>query len=330
MTTIGAARGAAVALGAGCAACGGPQSALAPAGVAAARVAELFFALTAGAAVIWCATVGLALYATYARREPAGRRFGSWLIVGAGAILPTVVLAGTLTYGLALLPSLLPREDGTGVSIEVIGEQWWWRVRYRLADGTPIELANEIRLPAGEPALLELASDDVIHSLWIPALAGKADMIPGRRIRLRLEPTASGVYRGVCAEYCGTSHALMAFRAVVLAPPDFDDWLARQAQPAAAPPNALAASGAAAFLANGCGACHTVRGTPAQGGVGPDLTHVGGRLSLGAGTLPNDAQAFLRFVSVTDEVKPGVHMPAFGMLPAAELEAIAAYLEALQ
>ena len=328
MTTI--ARGAAVALCAGCAACDGPQSALDPAGVAAERVAGLFFALTAGAAVIWCATVALALYATYARREPSSRRFGSWLIVGAGAALPTVVLAGTLTYGLALLPPLLPRGDESSLAIEVIGEQWWWRVRYRGADGTHVELANEIRLPAGEPAVLELASDDVIHSLWIPALAGKADMIPGRRIRLKLEPTAPGVYRGVCAEYCGTSHALMAFRAVVLERPEFDAWLADQAEPATNPSGALAATGADAFLANGCGACHAVRGTPARGGVGPDLTHVGSRLSLGAGTLPNDAQAFLRFVSLTGELKPGVHMPAFGMLPAAELEALAAYLEALQ
>lgn len=328
MTTI--ARGAAVTLCAGCAACDGPQSALDPGGVGADRVAALFFVLTIGAAVIWCATIALALYATYARREPASRRFGSWLIAGAGAALPTVVLAGTLTYGLALLPPLLPRADEDGLTIEVTGEQWWWRVRYRLADGTPIELANEIRLPAGEPALLELASDDVIHSLWVPALAGKADMIPGRRIRLKVEPTAPGVYRGVCAEYCGTSHALMAFRAVVLERPEFDAWLASQARVAADPPDALAAAGADAFLANGCGACHAVRGTPAGGTVGPDLTHVGSRLSLGAGTLPNDAQAFLRFVSLTGEIKPGVHMPAFRMLPAAELAALAAYLEGLQ
>jgi cytochrome c oxidase subunit 2 len=331
-TTIEANRGTAVALlcAAGCAACDGPQSALDPAGVGAQRLAELFFALTAGAALIWCATLGLALYATYARREPAGRRFGRWLIVGAGALAPTVVLAGTLAYGLALLPPLLPGESASSRRIEVIGEQWWWRVRYFLADGTVVELANEIRLPAGELTVLELVSDDVIHSLWIPPLAGKADMIPGRRTRLVLQPTAPGVYRGVCAEYCGTSHALMAFRAVVHEPRELDAWLARQAAPADAPPSELPAAGADAFLANGCGACHAVRGTPALGKIGPDLTHVGSRLSLGAGMLPNDAQAFLRFISLTGEIKPGVHMPAFGMLPAADLEALAAYLEALQ
>ena len=155
-------------------------------------------------------------------------------------------------------------------------------------------------------------------------------MIPGRRTQLVLEPTAAGIYRGVCAEFCGASHALMAFRVVVQERPEFDAWLARQAAPAAAPADGLAAAGAEAFLRNGCGACHAVRGTPALGTVGPDLTHVGGRLSLGAGILPNDPEAFLRFVSLTGEIKPSVHMPAFGMLPAAELEAIAAYLEALQ
>jgi cytochrome c oxidase subunit 2 len=290
----------------------------------------LFFALTAGAAVIWCATIALALYATYARREPASRRFGRYLVVGAGAAVPAVVLAGTLAYGLAMLPPLLPPDGESTRRIEVTGEQWWWRVRYFLPDGTSVESANEIRLPVGAPVLLELFSDDVIHSFWVPALGGKADMIPGRRTRLLLEPTAAGVYRGVCAEYCGTSHALMAFRAVVHEQPEFDAWLAHQAAPATDPSNALAGAGADSFLMNGCGACHTVRGTPALGTVGPDLTHVGSRLSLGAGTLPNDAASFLRWISLTDEIKPGVHMPRFGMLPAADIEALAAYLEALQ
>jgi cytochrome c oxidase subunit 2 len=315
---------------ASCAACDGPQSALDPAGLGAERLADLFVALTAGAAVIWCATVGLALYATYARRRPATRASGSWLIIGGGVAVPTLVLAGTLSHSLALLPSLLPSVDENALKIEVVGEQWWWRVRYLPGGDTAVDAANEIRLPLGEPVLLELASDNVIHSLWIPALGGKADMIPGRRTRLALEPTAVGVFRGVCAEYCGLSHARMAFRVVVHERQEFEAWLARQAAPAAAPTDELAAAGADAFSSNGCGACHTVRGTAADGTVGPDLTHVGSRLSLAAGTLPNDPEAFRRWVSLTDEIKPGAHMPAFGMLAGADLRALAAYLEALQ
>jgi cytochrome c oxidase subunit 2 len=313
------------------AACDGPQSALDPAGRGAARLAELFAALTAGAAVIWCATVALALYGTYGRRKSRARAAGSWLIVGGGVALPVVVLAGTLSYGLALLPPLLPAADDDRLQIEVIGEQWWWRVRYPASGGgPPLDLANELHLPAGEVVELSLSSDNVIHSLWIPPLGGKADMIPGRRTRLVLEPTEPGVFRGVCAEYCGTSHALMAFRVVVHERPEFEAWLAAQRAPAAEPRSELAASGADAFLHNGCSACHTVRGTAAAGVVGPDLTHVGSRLSLGAGTLPNDSAAFGRWLSLTDVIKPSVHMPAFGMLPAAEIRALAAYLEELQ
>lgn len=313
------------------AACDGPQSALDPAGVGATRLAELTAALTAGAAVIWCAAIGLALYAMYGRRNPGGgRAAGFWLIVGGGVALPVVVLAGTLSYGLALLPPLLPAASENRRVIEVTGEQWWWRVRYLAAGEAPVDLANELHLAAGEPVELALSSDNVIHSLWIPVLAGKADMIPGRRIRLALEPTKPGVYRGVCAEYCGTSHALMAFRVVVHERPEFEAWLERQRAAAAEPVSELAAAGAQSFLANGCGACHTVRGTPARGTVGPDLTHVGSRLSLAAGTLSNDAAAFGRWLALTDDLKPGAHMPRFGMLPAAEVRALAAYLEELQ
>ncbi len=311
-------------------ACDGPQSALDPAGRGAARLADLFAALTAGAAIIWCASIAVAVYATYAHRKPRGRAFGSWLIVGGGVALPVVVLTGTLSYGLALLPTVLPSANADWLEIEVTGEQWWWRVRYLPAAGEAVDVANEIHLPAGEPVSLTLLSDNVIHSFWIPPLGGKADMIPGRRIRLALEPTEPGVYRGVCAEYCGTSHALMAFRVVVHEPPQFEAWLADQREPAADPVGELAAAGAVAFLRNGCGGCHTVRGTPARGTVGPDLTHVGSRLSLAAGTLPNDADAFGRWLSLTDEIKPSVHMPAFGMLPSDEVGALAAYLEALQ
>jgi cytochrome c oxidase subunit 2 len=312
------------------AACDGPQSALDPAGVGAERLAGLFAALAAGAAAIWCAAVALALYATYARRKSSARALGAWLIIGGGVALPVVVLAGTLSYGLALLPSVLPSSNEGGLEIEVTGEQWWWRVRYLPTAGPPVDVANEMHLPAGEPVELTLLSDNVIHSFWIPPLGGKADMIPGRRVRLALEPTEPGVYRGVCAEYCGTSHALMAFRVVVHERPEFDAWLAGQRAPATEPRGALAASGAEAFVRNGCGACHTVRGTAAHGTVGPDLTHVGSRLSLGAGTLPNDAAAFGRWLSLTGEIKPGVHMPAFGMLPSEEVRALGAYLEALQ
>jgi cytochrome c oxidase subunit 2 len=156
------------------------------------------------------------------------------------------------------------------------------------------------------------------------------DMIPGRLTRLALEPTRTGVFRGACAEYCGASHALMAFLVVVVEPDEFEAWLAAQARPAHPPEDAVTARGQAAFVANGCTACHTIRGTAAAGQIGPDLTHVGSRLQIGAATLPNDPEALIRWIGQTDRIKPGVHMPAFRALAREELSAIAAYLDSLQ
>jgi cytochrome c oxidase subunit 2 len=175
-----------------------------------------------------------------------------------------------------------------------------------------------------------LDSPDVIHSFWIPSLGGKMDMIPGRTNRLTLEPTRTGVFGGVCAEYCGASHALMRFDVVVVEKTEFERWLARQSAPADEPTEPLATRGRDSFLANGCGACHTVRGTEADGVVGPDLTHVGSRLGLGAGVLANGPHDFSRWIADTEVVKPESRMPGFGMLPADEIGAIAAYLDKLE
>jgi cytochrome c oxidase subunit 2 len=272
--------------------------------------------------------LALALWAAHGPAlEPRRAR---WLIIGGGAVIPTVLLAGLLAYGLSLLPGLVAPAPEGSLKIRVLGEQWWWRVRYPERQGTSVELANEIRLPVGAPVQFELGSSDVIHSFWIPALGGKRDMIPGRVTHLALTPTQTGRYRGVCAEYCGTSHALMAFEVVVMEKEDFERWWDGQAQPAVSPASAWAARGRDEFVAHGCGACHTIRGTPARGVIGPDLTHVGSRLTLGAGTVPNEAAQAHRWIAQVDEIKPGALMPAFGMLPDESLQAIAAYLEGLK
>lgn len=311
--------------------CDGVQSTLAPAGRGAAQIAELFWWMAGGAAVIWTAVIGLAVYSLRVEPRSHSRR-AAWFIVGGGAVVPTVVLAGLLIYGLALLPDLLePAPDGS-LTIAVSGEQWWWRVRYLPPDGggSAVPLANEIHLPVDQPVNFQLGSPDVIHSFWIPPLGGKMDMFPGRTTRLTLTPTQTGRFRGACAEYCGTSHALMNFYVVVEEKDEFERWLEHQAQPAQEPAGPVAERGRELFLSNGCGACHTIRGTAADGRVGPDLTHVGSRLSLGAGILPNDPEAFVRWISRTEAVKPGVHMPAFGMLPAEDIRALAVYLDGLE
>lgn len=318
--------------------CGGPQSALDPAGRGAEGIAGLFWWMAAGAVVIWLLVVALAVYAARVRPGAHDERRTKILVIGGGALLPTLVLTALLAFGLAGMPRLLAPAPAGSVTIAVTGEQWWWRVRY--LEGPPgaaggggvtlASLANEVRLPVGEPVQFLLDSPDVIHSFWIPSLGGKIDMIPGRVTRLTLEPTRTGIFRGACAEYCGDSHALMSFHAVVMEKEAFTRWLAGQAAPAREPAGPVARRGRELFLAHGCGACHTVRGTPADGVVGPDLTHVGSRVSLGAGILPNEPRAFRRWVAHTERVKPGVRMPAFPMLPPEELSALAAFLEGLE
>ena len=307
-------------------ACSGVQSSLEPAGRAAERITDLFWWMSGGALLIWATVIGTAVYAIYVRPGKHREKTANWLIVGGGVIVPTVVLALLLAYGLAMLPGLVATAPEGSQVIEVTGEQFWWRVRYQMPDGSVVETANEIRLPVREHAQFRLHSPDVIHSFWIPAVAGKMDMIPGRLTRLAVEPTRTGVFRGACAEYCGSSHALMNFYAIVQERAEFDGWLQRQAAPAAP----QTSRGHDLFISNGCGACHTIRGTTAAGIVGPDLTHVGSRHSLGAGILPNRVEDFVRFISDTERVKPGVHMPAFGMLPREDLHALAVYLDGLE
>jgi cytochrome c oxidase subunit 2 len=307
--------------------CDGPQSALDPAGRDAAHIANLFTVMTIGALIIWAGVVTIAVY-TIRVGESHSRVAANLLILGGGVAAPVVVLAALIAYGMPLVPEVLALPEG-GRSIHVTAKQWWWRIQYRTPAGL-VETANELRLPVGERVELQLASPDVIHSFWVPSLAGKMDMIPGRLTRLAVEPTRVGTFRGACAEYCGASHALMAFSVVVMERHDFDAWLEAQARPADPPPDALTIRGQTAFIANGCTACHTIRGTPAAGRIGPDLTHLGSRRHLAAETLPNEPAALVRWIAETETIKPGVHMPAFRALGADELSALAAYLGSLK
>ncbi|WGF87449.1 cytochrome c oxidase subunit II [Marinivivus vitaminiproducens] len=312
------------------AACTGRQSALAPGGVEAAAVAHLFWVMLTGAALVWLAVMMLVLYAGRSRRRVHSHETGGRLILWGGAVFPVVTLTLLLAYGLWLMPSIRPlAEEDPGLRIEVSGERFWWRVRYvPMAGGPPVETANDIRIPVGERVEFVLTSPDVIHSFWIPPLGGKMDMIPGRTNRLTLEADRPGSHRGVCAEFCGTSHALMAFTVEAMEREAFDTWLKGQARPVAA--EQAQARGHDVFMAQGCNACHTIRGTEANGVIGPDLTHLADRPTLAAGIIPNEPDALARFIREPDWVKPDVHMPGYGMLPDADLDALVAYLGSLR
>jgi cytochrome c oxidase subunit 2 len=312
-------------------ACEGVQSALDPAGRDAEILADLFWVMFWGAIVIWFFVAGLAVFLTRLRPEAGSPKLGHALIIGGGVVLPVVVLAALLAYSFTAMPQIRPFDDDPDrLRIHVVGERWWWRVHYhRPGEDAPIISANEVRLPMGERTLVTLESEDVIHSFWVPKLAGKMDMFPGRQTRIELEPTKTGTFRGQCAEFCGASHAFMAFAAVSMEADAFEAWLDKEKGPASLPDSPLAARGQDVFLSVGCGACHSIRGTPASGNMGPDLTHVGGRVTIGAGIMPTDPEAFAEWIAHTEAIKPEVAMPSFSHLTEQELAAIAAYLEGL-
>ncbi|WP_274630989.1 cytochrome c oxidase subunit II [Arvimicrobium flavum] len=310
------------------ASCSGVQSALDPAGDEASQVATLFWTMTIGGAVIWACVVALSLYAARWNRSPISEEAAGRLILWAGVVFPVSVLTALLAYAFWLMPSLRPfaGHEQTGLRVEVAGSQFWWHVVYHRPDGSRIVSANEVRLPVGQRVEFSLESRDMIHSFWIPALGGKMDLIPGRTNRLSLLGTKAGVYRGQCAEFCGTSHALMAFAAIVMEPPEFEAWLDARSTPSPG----IGGRGQDIFLREGCGDCHRVDGTPAQGASGPDLSHVGSRLTIGAALMKNDPEALARFVAHPGSLKPLSQMPSYLDLSAEELAEIAAWLKGLQ
>ncbi|MHB8671831.1 MAG: cytochrome c oxidase subunit II [Acidimicrobiales bacterium] len=298
-------------------------SALDPHGRGAERVAGLWWLLLAVAAAVFVfvmAVLGVALM----RRRPV--RFGGMgLVIGGGVVLPLAVLP-IMFY---LSTSSLARSDSiqrrAQMEIEVIGHQWWWEVRYPGGGVT----ANDIHIPTGEVVRVKLRSPDVNHSLWVPQLQVKTDLIPGYDNVMWLDARRPGTYRGACAEFCGIQHARMAFFVIADPPDQFRTWLAEQAQPAAEPTTPALAAGRDAFMANPCAACHTIRGTHAAGVVGPDLTHFASRRSIGAGTLDNTRGALAGWILNSQTAKRGNIMPPIQLSPQ-DLQSLLDYLESLR
>lgn len=307
--------------------CADQPSALNPAGEEADSIHVLFLTMATGAAVTWLIVIGMMIYAFRASRRPHPREASQALIFWGGGVFPSIVLMCLLGYALWLMPNIRPwiGPQAETTRIEVVGEQYWWRIRYLDRQGKLLfETANELRLPLGEPTTFSLLARDVIHSFWIPALGGKMDMIPGRRNQLTLTPTRPGIYRGPCAEFCGSAHALMVVSAHVLAKSDFEAWIKARTAPSSRP---AASEGARLFVRHGCPACHAVDGmADAHGAVGPNLTALSERMTIGAGALKNTPENIALFIRDPAAIKPGATMPAFGMLPPAEIQAMAAWL----
>ena len=216
------------------------------------------------------------------------------------------------------------------LSITVTGNQWWWDVTYNSNDASKtLRTANELHVPVGVPTRIILRSNDVIHSFWLPSLAGKQDLIPGRETDITIVPKKVGIYRGQCAEYCGTQHAHMAFVVNVDSYPDFIKWWDRQLQPAPAPATPLTQAGYNYVAQHQCSMCHNISGTPVGGRVGPDLTHLASRRTLAAGTMPMSTGNLYGWIADPQSLKPGTKMPTTGIEPN-DLHAVVAYLETLK
>jgi cytochrome c oxidase subunit 2 len=306
------------------------QSIFAPQGPRAAEIAQLGWLLLAGGAVVLltvCLALWLAIHGGPNTRLQLASH--SAVIVG-GIAFPAVTLSILLGYDLWLMRQSVLANTEPAIRIEVVGEQWWWRVSYLSFDGARVSSANEIRMPAGRAVEFELKSNDVIHSFWVPNLGGKVDMIPGRTTRLRVSADRAGVFRGQCAEYCGGPHAWMGMTVMAMTAEDHAAWFSREATPAVEPQTDIARRGGVLFHAAGCGGCHAVRGTQASGLVGPDLTHVGSRRAIGADLLPMTQANLARFIVDGQTLKPGNRMPPFRVFSADELDAVAAYLHGLR
>ena len=239
-----------------------------------------------------------------------------------------ILLGASVFTGKAI--ASLGNTTKNGMVIELTGNQWWWQVQYDNPDSSRVLVtANEIHIPVGRPVLILGKSNDVIHSFWVPSLAGKQDLIPGRDNDITVVPKTVGIFRGQCAEFCGAQHAHMAMVVVVESYPDFLKWWQHQLQPAVAPKTPLTLAGYKYVTSGPCSTCHSIGGTPASATVGPDLTHLASRKSLAAGTLPMSTGNLYGWVEDPQSLKPGVKMPTIGLEPQ-QLHAVVAYLETLK
>jgi cytochrome c oxidase subunit II len=239
----------------------------------------------------------------------------------------TVISLTGLSY--AAQKALFSHKDGA-LTLSVTGQQWWWRITYE--DEQPARVfttANEIHIPVGEPVLIKLESSDVIHSFWVPNLTGKMDAIPGRQNQLQIQADRPGVYRGQCAEFCGLQHAHMGMLIIAESKEDFERWRNHQISSALPPGDPERQRGMEIFLSKPCIMCHQVRGTDAGGRVAPDLTHVGSRRYIGAGTLETTRGNIAAWIIDPHSVKPGVNMPTIQLEPD-EVQPLASYLEGLK
>lgn len=317
------------------------QGGLQPAGEEAERVLTITWVLTLVGAAVSVVVLVLLWWAVRRRGHddveglrpehvgdlPIERRF----VLAGGLVLPAVVLAGSFVVHLV---STAAQATGGAMEVEVVGHRYWWEVRYHDLPGAdgPVESANEVRVPVGTEVTVTLRSDDVIHSFWVPQIAGKMDLVPGRTNDFTFVAEEAGTFEGYCAEFCGLQHAWMKFEVVAMPSAEFDSWARAASAPAAEPATDLEARGRDVFTGGSCAGCHAVRGVTADDPLpelGPDLTHLASRNEIGAGILPLERDALTAWVVNPQAIKPGAPMPPAD-LSDDDLDALVAYLLSLE
>jgi cytochrome c oxidase subunit 2 len=301
----------------------------------------LFWIFLAVCAVMYALVITFLIIGIMRRRRAGdanvvetGRHRESHPLMRSGLIAWGALIATGL-FALAVSDFVTDRVDAHAarnekLSITVTGNQWWWDVRYNSADvSKTMRTANELHVPVGVPVRITLQSNDVIHSFWVPSLTGKQDLIPGRETDISFTPKRVGIFRGQCAEFCGTQHAHMALVVNVDSYSDFVKWWEKQLQPAAPPKTALALAGYNYVTTRECAMCHNISGTNASGRIGPDLTHLAGRRTIAAGTMPMGEGNLYGWIADPQSIKPGTKMPTIDLEPK-DLHAVVAYLETLQ
>lgn len=321
--------------------CEHSQSILYPDGPAASRISGYAWGMIVCFMVITTIMWVLIAWAAIKRRgtlaEHAPVDIGGgqgWITIG-GMLIPFIVLFALFVLGLQLLASFPIHEASQQMNMKpdilVIGHQWWWEVHY-LSDQAQQEVitANEIHIPANRPVTVELESQDVIHSFWVPSLHGKVDLIPGHPNFVRIEASHPGSFDGQCAEYCGAQHAHMRLLVIAQPPDRYQAWLKAQREPGRTPTTADAEEGQQIFLSGPCSMCNTVRGTTAGGRVAPDLTHIGSRRFIAANSFPNDDAYLEAWVTHAQSLKPDALMPDFTRFTGVQMRDLVAYLRQLQ
>jgi cytochrome c oxidase subunit 2 len=311
------------------------HAALQPGGPLAAHIASLFWVFMCVAAVVYAIVTGFLVYAIRRRRgesthtQAQATSPGTVRAISIAVGFTTVVLAA-LAISDFLSGRALAAVPGDALHVRITAHQWWWEVEYLDANASRrLHTANELVIPVDRPVALELRSDDVIHSFWVPSLQGKKDLLPGYTTTLALRASKPGVYSGECAEFCGFQHAHMSIDVDARSAENYSRWMNAQLAPASEPRSSSEMRGREVFLLSTCATCHAVSGTDAAAVLGPDLTHIASRRRIAAGTLPNTPSNLAAWIADPQSIKPGTQMPAT-TLSADDSTALLAYLSSLQ